>query len=274
MNTAFPEDRYQVGEQISRDGMATIYRGYDTQMKRPVAIKVLSEIYSTDPKFIRRFQRGAEAQSALHHPNVVQVYDYVQSNGKYFIVMELIEGIDLRRYLHTRGVLDVDRAIIIVHSVALGLSAAHQRGIVHRSVKPQNILIGRYGSIKLTGFDIVSVYKDINDERLTDTGMTLGTVQYYAPEQAQGEIVTPAADVYELGIVLYEVLAGRTPFDGDSPVAVAMQHIQDQPPPPSQFNPGIPPALEALILRCLEKEPEKRYQDGAQLARALETLTI
>ena len=272
MNTAFPEDRYQIGEPIGRGGMSTIYRARDMQTGRIVAIKVLREVYSTDPKFITRFRLSAKTQEALHHPNVVQVYDYVQSNGEYFIVMELVEGTDLRRYLRSRGVLDVDRAVMIAHSVALGLGAAHQHGIVHRSVKPQNILIGRDGSIKLTDFGIASVYKDINDERLTEPGMTLGTVQYYPPEQAQGEMVTPAADVYSLGIVLYEMLTGRAPFDGDTPVAVAMQHIQDPPQPPSQLNPNIPQGLEALILRCLEKQPEKRYRDGAELAATLETL--
>lgn len=265
-------ERYQLQDPIGRGGMATIYRGHDTRMDRIVAIKVLREVYSTDPKFVTRFQREAKAASALQHPNIVQVYDYGQSDGNYFIVMELIEGTDLRRYLRSRGVLAIDRAIIIAHDVALGLGAAHRRGIVHRDVKPQNVLVGRDGSIKLTDFGIASVYKDINAERLTTTGMTLGTVQYYAPEQAQGEIVNPAADVYALGIVMYEMLTGRTPFDGDTPVAVAMQHIQDIPTPPSQLNPGIPPALEEIILRCLEKVPEMRYRDGSSLARALELL--
>ncbi len=265
-------ERYQLQDPIGRGGMATIYRGRDLRMDRVVAIKVLREVYSTDPKFVTRFQREAKAASSLQHPNIVQVYDYGQSDGNYFIVMELIEGTDLRRYLRSRGVLAVDRAIIIAHDVALGLGAAHRRAIVHRDVKPQNILVGRDGSIKLTDFGIASVYKDINAERLTTTGMTLGTVQYYAPEQAQGEIVSPAADVYALGIVMYEMLTGRTPFDGDTPVAVAMQHIQDAPMPPRQLNPNIPPALEEIILRCLEKVPEMRFADGSVLARALEML--
>jgi eukaryotic-like serine/threonine-protein kinase len=265
-------ERYQLQDPIGRGGMATIYRGRDLRMDRVVAIKVLREVYSTDPKFVTRFQREAKAASSLQHPNIVQVYDYGQSDGNYFIVMELIEGTDLRRYLRSRGVLAVDRAIIIAHDVALGLGAAHRRAIVHRDVKPQNILVGRDGSIKLTDFGIASVYKDINAERLTTTGMTLGTVQYYAPEQAQGEIVSPSADVYALGIVMYEMLTGRTPFDGDTPVAVAMQHIQDAPMPPRQLNPNIPPALEEIILRCLEKVPEVRFADGSVLARALELL--
>src|SRR5438876_6508542 len=265
-------DRYQLQDPIGKGGMATIYRGRDRRMDRVVAVKVLREVYSTDQKFVKRFQQEAKAASALQHPNIVQVYDYGQTDGNYYIVMELVEGTDLRRYLRSRGVLDVDRAIIIAHDVALGLSAAHRRGIVHRDVKPQNVLVGRGGSIKLTDFGIASVYKDINAERLTTTGMTLGTVQYYAPEQAQGEIVSPAADVYALGIVMYEMLTGHPPFDGDSPVAVAMQHIQDVPTPLSHLNPQIPPALEEIILRCLEKVPEMRYRDGSQLARALELL--
>ncbi len=265
-------DRYELQDPIGRGGMATIYRGRDLRMDRVVAVKVLREAYSTDPKFVTRFQREAKAASSLQHPNIVQVYDYGQTDGNYFIVMEMVEGTDLRRYLRSRGILAIDRAIIIAHDVALGLGAAHRRGIVHRDVKPQNILVGRDGSIKLTDFGIASVYKDINAERLTTTGMTLGTVQYYAPEQAQGEIVSPAADVYALGIVMYEMLTGHPPFDGDTAVAVAMQHIQDLPQPPSELNPNIPPELEAIILRSLEKQPEMRYRDGSALARALELL--
>jgi eukaryotic-like serine/threonine-protein kinase len=264
--------RYQLQDPIGRGGIATIYRGLDIRMGRVVAIKVLRDFYSTDARYIIRFQQGAKAQSSLQHPNIVQVYDYGQTGGKYYIVMELVEGTDLRRYLHGRGVLDIERSVIIVHDVALGLGAAHRRGIVHRNVNPQNVLVGHDGSIKLTGFTLVSTYKDIDAERLTDTGATLGTVQYYAPEQAQGEIVGPAADVYALGNVIYEMITGRTPFDGDNPVAVAMQHIQDPPTPPGQYNPNIPPALEEIVLRCLEKVPEKRFHDGSQLARALETL--
>src|SRR5947208_10419394 len=271
MQTEVLGDGDQLQDRMWRGGMGTIYRGRDMRMDRIVAIKLLREVYSTDPKFVQRFQREAKAASSLQHPNIVQVYDYGQTDGNYFIVMELVEGTDLRRYLRSRGVLALDRAIIIAHDVALGLGAAHRRGIVHRDVKPQNVLVGRDGSIKLTDFGIASVYKDINAERLTTTGMTLGTVQYYAPEQAQGEIVSPAADVYALGIVMYEMLAGRTPFDGDTPVAVAMQHIQDLPTPPTQFNPNIPPALEEIIMRSLEKMPEMRFSDGVQLARALET---
>src|SRR6266849_31992 len=265
-------ERYQIGDAIGRGGMATIYRGQDIRMDRVVAIKVLREVYSTDPKFVRRFQVEAKAASSLQHPNIVQVYDYGQTDGNYYIVMELIEGTDLRRYLRSRGILDVDRAVIIAHDVALGLGAAHSHGIVHRSVKPQNILLGRDGSIKLTDFGIAFVYEGVNAERLTDIGMTLGTVQYYPPEQAQGEIVTPAADVYSLGIVMHEMLTGRPPFDGDTPVAVAMAHIRDAVRKPSDLNPNVDSTLDALVLRCLEKMPGDRYRDGGELAQVLEAL--
>ena len=252
-------DRYQLQEPIGRGNLATIYRGWDTHMERVVAVTVLREIYITDPKFVRRFQKEAEVMYSLQHPNIVQAYDYGQTNGNYYIVMELVDGINLHRYLRSRGILDADRAIMIARDVALGLGEAHRRDIVHRNVIPQNILLGRDGSIKLTDFSIGMT-------------LTLGTVQYYAPEQAQGGIVSPSADVYSLGIVMYEMLTLHPPFDGDSPEAVAMKHIQDVPTPPSQFNPTIPPALEEIILRCLEKEPSMRFRDGSQLARALEAL--
>jgi tRNA A-37 threonylcarbamoyl transferase component Bud32 len=262
--------RYELMEPIGRGGMATIYRARDRRMNRVVAIKVLREVYSTDRKFITRFQMEARAASSLTHPNIVQVYDYGQSADSYYIVMELIQGNDLRRYLRVHHILDVDQAVAIAHDVALGLGAAHRRQIVHRDVKPQNILVNGEGLVKLTDFGIASMYKDLSAERLTTTGMTLGTVQYYAPEQAQGEIVSPAADVYALGIVLYEMLTGKPPFDGDTPVSVAVRHIQDLPEPPSHQNPKIPAGLEALILRCLEKDPRDRYADGDTLAEALD----
>ena len=225
-------------------------------MNRDIAIKVLREIYSADPKFVTRFQRQAKAASALKHSSIVQVYDYGQTDGTYYIIMELIEGVDLRRYLRSRGILNASRAIIIAHDVALGLGAAHSIGVVHRGVNPLHVLMDHDGSVKLIAFGTLG----------------LGTNHYSSPEQLQGEIVTPAADVYALGVVMYEMLTGRTPFDGDTPVAVAMQHIQDAPIPPSQFNPSIPSSLEMVVLRCLEKVPELRYRDGSQLAHALEML--
>jgi tetratricopeptide (TPR) repeat protein len=265
--------RYQLEDLIGRGGMAMIYRGRDRHMDRVVAVKVLSKVYSTDPEFVTRFQFEAKAASAFRHPNIVQVYDYGQSDGYYFIVMELVEGTDLHRYVRSRGgVLAIDLASSIAHNIALGLGATHHHGIVHCDIKPHNVLVGCDGSIKLTDFGIANLYTDTHAKNLTTTGMALGTVRYYAPEQAQGELVNPAADVYSLGIVMYEMLTGRTPFDGDTSHAVAIQHILDLPMPPSRLNPNIPPALEQIILRCLEKVPEMRFSDGNVLARALEVL--
>ena len=253
----FLGNRYQVQDPISRNaGMSEVYRGRDMYMNRDIAIKLLREIYSTDPKHVTRFQRQAKATSTFHHPTVVQVYDYGQSDGMYYITMELVEGMDLRRFQRARGIFTAKRAIIIAHDVALGLGAAHRVGVVHRGVNPHHVLIGNDGAVKLTTFG----------------ASWLATPDHQAPEQLKGEIVTSATDVYALGVVMYWMLTGRVPFDGDTPVSVAMQHILDAPIPPSQFNPNIPSSLEKIILRCMEKAPELRYQDGTQLAHALEML--
>ncbi|HEY7357462.1 MAG TPA: protein kinase, partial [Ktedonobacterales bacterium] len=262
--------RYELMEPIGQGSAATIYRARDRRIDRLVAVKVLREDYTTERKNITRFQMEARAASALTHPNIVQVYDYEQSADSYFIVMEFIQGVDLGRHLKTHHILDVDQAVGIAHDVALGLGAAHRRQIVHRDVKPQNIMVNGKGLVKLTDFGIVSMYKSLDAERLTTTGMAVGPVHYFAPEQAQGKIVSPAADVYALGIVLYEMLTGKRPFDGGTPVSVALRHIEELPEPPRKHNPRIPPGLEALILRCLEKDPRDRYANGDELAKALD----
>ena len=227
--------------------------------------------YRADPKFVKRFQREAEVMYSLQYPNIVSVYDYGHTNGDYFIIMELVDGTDLRRFLGSRGILDANRAIMIARDVAIGLSEAHRRGIVHRAVIPQHILMDNAGPIKLSSFTIASV-KGINDEDLSTIGTSLNIVPYFPPEQAMGEFVTPAADIYALGIVMYEMLTSHPPFEGNSPVVVAMQHIQDVPKPPSQINSNIPAELEEIIIRCLEKEPDMRFRDGSELAKALEAL--
>jgi serine/threonine protein kinase len=264
-------NRYQLQEPVGRGLMAIVYRGSDIRTDHVVAIKVLREVYSSDPKFARRFQKEAEIISSLQHPNIVQIYDSGQADGKYFTVMELVEGTDLRQYQRARGILDANSALMIAHEFALGLGAAHRWSIVHRAVIPQHILLGRDGRVLLTDFSIASVFKMSHEEQ-DNEGTSLNTVPYYPPEQAMGEIVTPAADVYSLGGTIYEMLTGHPVFDGDSPVVVAMQHIQQRPKPPSQYNPTVPTVLEELIMRCLEKEPERRFRDGSQLARSLAAL--
>lgn len=238
------------------DNTDVVYRGIDRQTGQAVAIKVLRSDYAMDVKFVTRFQRQASIAMKLQHPKIVQVYDYGQVDGNYFMVMELIEGTDLRGYLRSRGVLDTERAILIAHDVALALGAAHDSHIIHANVNTTNILTGRSGTIKLTNF----------------YGMSLGSRRYCPPEQLQGYALVPATDVYALGIIMYEMLTGRTPFDGDTPVEIAMKHIHEIPVPPGQFNPNIPQALEEIIMRCLEKDPEKRYRNGSELARALQEL--
>jgi eukaryotic-like serine/threonine-protein kinase len=252
----FLGDRYLLQDPLVRasNGLAIVYRGRDMHRDRDVAIKVLREIYSRDPKFVLYFQREASVAATLQHPNIVQIYDYGQANGTYYSVMELVEGTDLHRYLRARGILPVDQAVFIAQNIGFGLGAAHQRSIVHRAVDPQHVLLGQDGSVKLTSF----------------SSITRGF--YYAPEQIQGGIVTPATDIYMLGMVMYEMLTGHTLFDGDTPVELAMQHIHDTPIPPSKFHSSIPPSLEEIVLRCLEKVPERRYQDGTQVAYALKTL--
>ena len=253
----FLNERYQVNERMGRGSRSTVYRSYDTQMDRVVAIEVLEELYSNRACIVERFQDSAKTALGLSHPNIVQVYDYGRTNDNvYYIVRELVDGTDLRRYLRTRGILSNERAIIIAHDVALGLGAMHSRGIVQQEVSPQHIFIGRDGSIKI----------DISN------GGFFSGPHYLDPGQTLGEDRNATSDIYGLGIVMYEMLTAHFPFDGDSPVAIAMQKIQEPLIPPSQFNPNISKELEDIILCCMEKKPENRYQDGTQLAQALAAL--
>lgn len=248
----FLGDRYELQEQPMVDGVIAFYRGRDMQTSKRVTIGLLRDVYKTDPKFVMRFQRGVKANVSLQHPNIVQVFDYGQSDGNYFIVMEMIEGTDLRHYLRSHGVLEVERAVVIAHDVAIVLGYMHDRDIVHGCLNLNKILIGRGGDIKLVIFG-------------------LNWMWYYAPEHSRG-VHSPATDVYLLGNIMYEMLTGHAVFDGDAPAAIAMNHTYDAPNPPSEFNPNIPGPLEEIIMKCLEKEPEKRFRNGSELARALERI--
>jgi serine/threonine-protein kinase len=257
---------YEIESAIGQGGMAMVYRARRISDGQVVALKVLREQYAQDAEFVERFQREARAVSSLTHPNMVQVYESGQAQGWHFIAMEFVEGQDLKRYIRERGPLRAAEAVRIAVAVCEVLDYAHRRGIIHRDIKPQNILLRRDGTVKVTDFGIA---RALASATITQTGTVLGSVQYLSPEQARGQAVGRAADIYALSVVLFEMLTGRLPFDGDSPIAIAMAHIHDVPPSPRQFNPEIPPALEGVIMRGMAKQPHRRYASAADLASDL-----
>jgi serine/threonine-protein kinase len=259
--------RYRLIAPLGEGGMATIWRAVDEQLDREVAVKILRPQFSADPGFAARFKQEARSAGGLSHPNIVSVYDYGTdgADGEQYIVMELVEGRDLASILSERGALSVDDSVRIAIAVASALEAAHRKGIVHRDVKPGNILITDHGDVKVTDFGIA---RAVSEASMTVTGTTLGSVHYFSPEQARGDEVTGASDVYALGIVLYEMLAGRRPFEGDSAAGVALKRLNEDPPPPSTFRP-VPSGLSAIVMRALQREPADRFPDAGSFAEAL-----
>jgi serine/threonine-protein kinase len=243
--------------------MAEVYRARDQLLDRPVALKVLFPELSVDRSFVERFRREAQAAANLSHPNIVPVFDWGEDSGTYFIVMEFVDGRALSSILRTAGPLHPDRAAEIAADVAGALSYAHRHGVVHRDVKPGNVLITEEGTIKVTDFGIARAVN--TEESLTQTGAVMGTATYFSPEQAEGMGVDSRSDIYSLGVVLFEMVTGRPPFLGDTPVAVASKHVREHPPAPREVNPGVPPDLEAIILKCLAKSPDHRYATGDDL---------
>ncbi|HET6379756.1 MAG TPA: Stk1 family PASTA domain-containing Ser/Thr kinase [candidate division Zixibacteria bacterium] len=260
-------DRYRLIAPLGEGGMATLWRAVDEQLDREVAVKILREQYGSDPGFAARFRQEARAAGSLAHPNIVPVYDYGTDSetGNQFIVMQLVEGQDLAAILRERGTLSTDDAVRVALGVASALEAAHRRGIVHRDVKPGNILITDDGEVKVTDFGIA---RAVSETSMTVTGTTLGSVHYFSPEQARGDEVTGRSDVYALGIVLYEMLTGRRPFEGDSAAGVALKRLTEDPPPPSTLRP-VPSGLEAIVMRALQREPQDRFPDAGSMAEAL-----
>ncbi|MDP8954922.1 MAG: Stk1 family PASTA domain-containing Ser/Thr kinase, partial [Actinomycetota bacterium] len=255
--------RYELHRRIARGGMADVFLARDALLDRPVAVKVLFPEFATDPTFVQRFRREAQAAANLSHPNIVSVYDWGEEGGTYFIVMEYIEGRSLAQIIKDEGRLHPDRAADITADAAAALGFAHRNGVVHRDVKPGNVLIDVNGNVKVADFGIARAANA--RENLTQTGAVMGTATYFSPEQAQGFGVDPRSDVYSLGVVLYEMVTGRPPFDGDSPVSIAYKHVREQPVPPSELNPSLPPAFEAIILQAMAKDPSDRYASAEEL---------
>jgi serine/threonine-protein kinase len=246
--------------------MAVVYLGRDLLLNREVAVKVLRDQYASDQAFLERFKREGQIAAGMTHPNIVSVYDVGNDGDLHYIVMEHIRGPNLKELIYLQGPFSVDGAMFIVSQVASALDYAHQRGLVHRDIKPQNILVDRDGNAKVVDFGIA---KGMRDPGLTEAGTGMGTVHYVSPEQARGLEIGPASDLYSTGVVLYEMLTRKLPFDGESPVSIAMKHVTEAPAPPSQHNPAIPPRIDQIILRTLAKDPKDRFPSGAALETAL-----
>lgn len=283
--------RYEIREHIATGGMASVFKTWDHRVERIVAMKVLRALDSHDLRAIERFRREARAAAALTHPNAVSIYDFVEEMGQYFLVMEYIHGFTLKQLIRQRQQLQVPEMLDIAAQVCAVLQVAHTRGFIHRDIKPQNIMLagstgtvgtgvenGRAGHlsprqegsyralVKLTDFGIVRV---VEDASLTNSGIVLGTADYLSPEQARGETLTASSDLYSLGVVMFEMLAGRPPFAGPTAVSIAMQHASVNPPPLYQFNVDVAPAVEEIVMQALEKEPQDRFHSADEMQQAL-----
>jgi serine/threonine-protein kinase len=262
--------RYEVIERVGVGGMAEVYRARDELLGREVAVKVLNERLSTDKSFVDRFRREAQAAANLSHPNIVSLYDYGSDGDANFIVMEFIDGKSLGDVIKDEGPLLPERAAEIAADVAKALERAHNAGLVHRDVKPNNIMLTSSGQTKVTDFGIVRALGSDAEQQMTQTGMVIGTAAYLSPEQAQGNAVDARSDVYALGIVLYEMLTGDTPFSGDTPLAIAYKHVREMPEPPSTVNPDVPSELDSVTMKALAKNPDNRYDTAAEMREDLE----
>jgi beta-lactam-binding protein with PASTA domain/tRNA A-37 threonylcarbamoyl transferase component Bud32 len=260
-------NRYRLIELLGQGGMATIYRARDSQLERDVAVKVLRAEYGRDPDFSSRFRQEAQAAAALNHPNVVAVYDYGQDDAGPYIVMELVDGEDLASVIRRTGALPPRQAARIAADIARALAAAHARGFVHRDVKPGNVLVARDGRVKVADFGIA---RAVAEAQMTLPGTTLGSVHYFSPEQARGEQATTSSDIYALGIVLFELLTGRRPWEGDSAASIAMARLSGPVPSPGGVRSGVPPALDSIVQRALARDPKDRFPTAAAMADALD----
>jgi eukaryotic-like serine/threonine-protein kinase len=260
------DGRYRVMSRLGSGGMADVFLAEDQQLGRKVALKLLHHRFAQDPDFVERFRREAQAAAGLQHPNVVSVYDRGSFDDTYYIAMEYLPGRSLKQLIRQEAPLDPLRAIDITIQILKAARFAHRRGVIHRDLKPHNVIVDDSGHAKVTDFGIARA----GASDMTETGSIMGTAQYLSPEQAQGHAVNAGSDLYSIGVVLYEMLTGRVPFDADSAVSIALKHVSEAPPPPSQFNPNIPPELEQTVLWVLNKNPSDRPADADQLITVLE----
>jgi eukaryotic-like serine/threonine-protein kinase len=260
------DERYKVLNRIGSGGMADVYCAEDLQLGRRVALKLLYRRFAEDAEFVERFRREASSAAGLQHPNVVAVYDRGEFDDTYYIAMEYLEGRSLKQIVRQDGPLDPDRAIDLVLQILKAARFAHRRGIVHRDIKPHNVIVDDEGRAKVTDFGIARA----GASDMTETGSIMGTAQYLSPEQAQGHPVDARADLYSIGVVLYELLTGRVPFDAESAVTIALKQVSEEPVPPSQLNPAISDQLEDVVTRALQKDPAYRFADADEFIRALE----
>ena len=257
------DNRYKVIEKIGVGGMADVYRGYDELLGRTVAIKILHANFASDEGFVGRFKREAQNAGRLSHPNIVNMYDVGYDQGYHYIVMEYVEGQTLKEYIQERGKLSIDEAIKFAVAIAEGLEHAHAMGIVHCDIKPHNMLITKSGRLKVTDFGIARAMNSQNTMMYTNSVM--GSAHYLSPEQASGKAIDGSTDIYSLGVVLYEMLTGRVPYEADTPIAVALKHVKDKLIPPTRYNQSIPPLLESVVMKALQKKPADRYRSVSEM---------
>ena len=260
------DGRYRILRKLGSGGMADVYMAEDQQLGRRLALKVLHRRFAEDEQFVERFRREASSAAGLSHPNVVSIFDRGEWDGTYYISMELVEGRTLKDIVREKGPAPPEAAVDITLQILRAARYAHQRGIVHRDIKPHNVLIDNDGRVRVTDFGIARA----GTSDITETGSVMGTAQYLSPEQAQGRPVDERADLYAIGIVLYELLTGQVPFDAEQPVTVALKQVSEIPVPPANLVPAIPPAIDAVVMRALEKEPDRRYQTADEFIAALE----
>ena len=261
-------NRYEILEEVGLGGMATVYKAKDHVLNRLVAVKVLKDEFTTDAEFVKRFNTEAQAAASLSHPNIVSIYDvgHEEENNLYYIVMELVQGKTLKEIINSEGVLTWKWAVNIAMQIASALEMAHKRGIVHRDIKPHNIIITEDGIAKVTDFGIA---KAVSNSTITAFGTTIGSVHYFSPEQAKGGFTDAKTDLYSLGVVMFEMLTGKVPFDADTPVSVALKHMQEDPKEPVELNSDIPTAVNQIVVKAMQKEPTARYQNATEMLHDL-----